>query len=165
MTYVQGSAPALEVIDLRRLAEQYASAADHRDAGRFWGAFDPEDGVLHARNEVRDIGGAERIMEYLSRYDRTFHFIGNTRYDVDGDRAAGEVYCIAHHLTVTGDAGTSNYIMYIRYQDLYRRRRHPGSEPQWRILERRIVVDWTETVAAESGPDVASYSRDAEGDT
>ena len=35
----------------------------------------------------------------LEQYDQTFHFVGNTRYEIDATHATGEVYCLAHHLT------------------------------------------------------------------
>jgi hypothetical protein len=146
---ITGSASAEDVLALRRLAEEYAAAADRRDAEAFCAVFDPDDGRLVARREIRGIEGARAVMQALDRYARTFHFVGNARYEVEGERARGEVYCTASHLTVTDD-GCTNYVMHIRYQDRYVRRDDspgPGGVP-WRILERVVVVDWTHTVPA-----------------
>jgi hypothetical protein len=147
MIDILGTANSADFLALRHLAEVYASAADQRDAHTFWAVFDPDEGRLLGRREVTDLAGAQGIMEYLTRYARTFHFIGNTRYDTDGEHARGEVYCIAHHLSA-GEGGGEDYIMYIRYQDSYICRPDGQNSAQWRIRERRIVVDWTETVPA-----------------
>ena len=149
MGQIEGEASVEDTLALRRLAENYASAADRRDAASFWGVFDDEVGVLKARSEVRGLDGAAKIMERLSQYARTFHFIGNTRYETDGDTATGEVYCMAHHLT-PGPDSTTNFRMYMRYEDLYIRRPGRAGTGGWRIHERRFVVDWTETVIANA---------------
>ena len=36
----------------------------------------------------------------LNRYDATTHFNGQSTIALDGDRATGESYCLAHHLFV-----------------------------------------------------------------
>lgn len=147
MTDILGAVNLPDFLALRHLAEVYASALDQRDAHTFWAVFDPDEGRLIGRREVTDLDGAQGIIEYLTRYARTFHFIGNTRYDIGGEHAHGEVYCMAHHLSAD-ESGGEDYVMYIRYQDKYIR--HPGGQEGagWRIRERRIVVDWTETVPA-----------------
>jgi ketosteroid isomerase-like protein len=135
---------------LRELGEQYAWAVDRRDRDAFLAVFHA-DGVLvlldHADPEkvtATRSGHAElaAVTELIARYERTFHFVGNARYAVDGDRATGEVYCLAHHLTPNRHGGT-DHVMLIRYQDTYSRR-----EGRWGIDERRLVTDWTETRTA-----------------
>jgi ketosteroid isomerase-like protein len=80
------------------------------------------------------------IPDMLSRYDKTFHFLGNHRYSVDGDTASGEVYCMAHHLT-NDVHGATDFIMLIRYLDTYRK----GADGAWRIAAREVRPDWTES--------------------
>ena len=131
---------------LRALAERYAAGVDRRDRALFLSAFHA-DGVLvlldygdptqvRATRKGHDELGD--VTELITRYDKTFHFIGNARYDVDGDTATGEVYCVAHHLTTDRHGGT-DYVMMIRYLDTYSRR-----DGRWGIEERRLVTDWTE---------------------
>jgi hypothetical protein len=132
--------------ELRELAARYAAACDRRDPAAFAALF-TDDGRLRvfqpwdAAVPRTDVGGRERLADIpgrLARFDRTFHFIGNTLYRVTGDEAEGEVYCIAHHVRIDGDTG-SDHVMFIRYEDRYRR---AGT---WLISDRRVLVDWTET--------------------
>jgi|SRR5689334_9812936 len=137
---------ATDQLALRALADRYAAGVDRRDRDLFLSAFHA-DGVLvlldhadptqvFATRRGHDELGA--VTELIARYDKTFHMIGNARYEVDGDRATGEVYCVAHHLTTDRHGGT-DYVMMIRYLDTYTRR-----EGRWGIEERRLVTDWTE---------------------
>jgi hypothetical protein len=138
--------------ELRELAVRYAMACDHRDRAAFAAVF-TEDGRLRVfqpsdapvpRTDLAGHGQLASIPGLLDRFHRTFHLVGNTSYRVDGDDAEGEVYCIAHHLSLRGDAGR-NYVMFIRYQDRYRR---TGS---WLISDRQVLVDWTETRVVDFG--------------
>ena len=84
------------------------------------------------------------IPHLIARYTKTFHFVGNHRIERAGDIATGEVYCTAHHLAVEPE-GVRDHVMFIRYQDVYRR----DSAGQWLIASRRLVVDWTDTHAVQ----------------
>jgi SnoaL-like domain len=141
---------------LRELAERYAAGIDRRDTELFLSAFHPEQGQLFVfdPSEAPEPRGTRRgrdeladVITLIARYDTTFHMLGNSRYDVAGDTASGEVYCIAHHLDANpsneGDARTDR-VMFIRYRDEY-----GLGEQGWRIIERRVLVDWTETRRVE----------------
>ena len=135
---------------LRALAERYAAGVDRRDRELFVSAFHP-DAVLivHATGDPDTVVGTRRghdelgeITVMIAGYDKTYHFVGNTRYEIDQDHATGEVYGIAHHLTPDRHGGTS-FVMLIRYLDTYSRR-----DGRWGIDERRVVTDWTEVRTA-----------------
>jgi SnoaL-like domain len=136
--------------ELRSLAEQYARGVDrHDDVDGFVALFLP-DAVIEIYDpsdvdEPRVVPSERiaRIPQSIQRYDRTFHFLGQSTYDIGEGEATGEVYCIAHHLTPDQHGGT-NYVMYIRYQDTYR----PDADGAWKFAQRRLRVDWTETRAA-----------------
>lgn len=156
---------AADATALRELAERYATGVDRRDAALFLSAFDADGSLLvfdpsesptpnrtrRGRHELADVIGL------IARYDRTFHLIGNSRYDVTGDTATGEVYCVAHHVAPANESGPgpgpgsaapgTDRVMYIRYHDEYARR-----DGGWRIVERRVLVDWTETRPVELHP-------------
>lgn len=105
-----------------------------------------DDGVLRIVRTVGDASPTERAgraeivtaIAKLDRYDKTFHLVGNHIYDIEGDVAKGEVYCVAHH--VHGEPGArKDHVMMIRYQDQYIR-----TADGWRIAQRELHVDWTE---------------------
>jgi len=133
-------------LELRDLADQYARAVDRRDRDAFLAVFHPDAALVLLDHKDQSVVTATRrghgeladITELIARYDKTFHFVGTTHYEIDGDRATGEVYCLAHHLTPDRHGGT-DYVMLIRYQDTYSRR-----DGTWRVDERRLVTDWTE---------------------
>ena len=50
---------------------------------------------LHSREALAP------VFADLNKYDATTHFIGqSTIYTLSGNRAIGETYCLAHHVTV-----------------------------------------------------------------
>jgi SnoaL-like domain len=132
--------------DLRSLSERYARGVDRRDPAMFVGVFHA-DGVLevyHPRHTdvlARQMQGREelgRVTELIKRYERTFHLLGQSSYDVDGDSAVGEVYCVAHHISSI-DGEDTDRVMYIRYEDEYRYR-----DGRWGIQRRRLRNEWEE---------------------
>ncbi|MEX2256807.1 MAG: nuclear transport factor 2 family protein [Acidimicrobiia bacterium] len=132
-------------LELRYLAERYASGVDRRDRVLFLSAFLP-DARLRVFNpsetsepsEMRGHDAIGKVTTRIAKYDRTFHLIGNSRYEVDGASATGEVYCLAHHLDRTGTP--VDHVMHIRYVDEYRR-----ADGGWKIADRSVLVDWTES--------------------
>ena len=143
-------------LELRRLAERYARHADSGDSDEFVQAFLP-DARVHvyhppeATTTMSDMRGHDELRAIPTMldkaYDRTFHLIANSSYEVDGDRATGWVYCLAHHLSTTRHGGTS-YVMHIRYEDEYGR----DAGGAWRIADRRVNIEWTETRTTNRAP-------------
>jgi ketosteroid isomerase-like protein len=138
--------------ELRALAEAYARTVDRRDVEGFVALFDSNavNSVHDADGESRVIRGSEelaRIPELIQMFPKTFHFLGQSTYDIGDGEATGEVYCIAHHLTppAADDQPTNDYVMFIRYADDYR----PDPEGRWRFAHRRLVTEWTETRAID----------------
>jgi hypothetical protein len=67
------------------------------------------------------------------------HFVGqSTIFSLKGDRATGEAYCIAHHLTVEGEK-RGLMIAYLRYLDTFAK-----IDGAWLFAERLLYVDWLE---------------------
>jgi ketosteroid isomerase-like protein len=128
---------------LWQLSVGYASAVDRRDGDALVAVFTPEATVTvvpepgSERPERQMAGTAEiaQIAVSIARYERTFHFLGQSSYDVGPGSATGEVYCVAHHLKEG-----QNLVMYIRYADKYRQQ----TDGSWLICDRRVVVDWSE---------------------
>jgi len=140
-------AEAADRLAIRELFDAYAHCADRRDADgqkalftvdtRF-AVFMDGDGteptyVLEGRESLTP------IFADLNRYQATTHFNGQSTIRLDGDRATGESYTIAHHL-FTDDGERKIMIASLRYLD-----RFVKLEGAWYFEERKLILDWSET--------------------
>jgi SnoaL-like domain len=80
------------------------------------------------------------VFEDLNRYTATMHFNGQSTIALHGDRATGESYCMAHHLSIGPDGQRTLMIAAIRYDDVFVKQ-----DGAWLFAERRLMVDWIET--------------------
>ena len=131
--------------ELHTLVLRYARCADRRDYKGFMDLF-TEDAKLSGYSgdsanteptylmEGRDV--IVPAMKGLGRFAKTLHRVANHLVELDGDEAAGETYCMAHHIYNDGQ-GDMNYTMAIRYQDHYRR-----DGGAWRFSARQLQIDW-----------------------
>lgn len=130
-----------DLVAIRRTADLYAVAVDRGDAELFADQFTPEGLLLAPRGrfETREaLAGVPPMMKQL--YERTFHAVLTQALNGDGDRAAGETYCVARHWFTDGSGQRSCFEMTIRYQDRFERR-----DGRWLIGKRELVVDATHT--------------------
>jgi hypothetical protein len=141
-------AEAADRLAIRELFDAYAHCADRRDAkGQmalftqgtrfvvYMDAKDPEPTQeLHGREALAP------VFDALNAYAATMHFNGQSAVELDGDRATGESYCIAHHLTVAADGARTLMVAHIRYLDTFVKQ-----DGSWLFGERRLMVDWTDT--------------------
>jgi ketosteroid isomerase-like protein len=132
--------------EIKRLGLGYAQAVDRRDMAALTSLFTPDGSIEGAGVERRGHEQIGRIAARLDRlYDRTYHTVFNQTVAIDGAAAAeGEVYSTAHHLKRQDDGRTSDYVMVITYRDRYVR-----TESGWRFAERRLDLQWTQTVWVE----------------
>ena len=75
----------------------------------------------------------------LNQYEATTHFNGQSTIDLDGDRATGESYTIAHHL-YTAEGQRKIMIAALRYLDTFVK-----IDGAWYFRERKLILDWSET--------------------
>jgi len=80
------------------------------------------------------------VFDNLNTYAATMHFNGQSTVALDGERATGESYCLAHHLSVCRDGQRTMMIASIRYPGEFVKQ-----DDQWLFAERRLMVNWTET--------------------
>src|SRR5271154_1788374 len=138
---------AADRLAIRELVEAYAHCADRRDAKGQMALFTTDTHFvvymnakdakpsqeLHSREELAP------VFADLNKYDATMHFVGqSTIFTLTGDRATGEAYCIAHHLTVEGDKRRL-MVAYLRYDDIFVK-----TDGAWLFSERLLHVDWIE---------------------
>jgi len=103
-------AEAADRLAIRELVEAYAHCADRRDA-----------------------------KGQMSLFTEDTHFVGqSTIFTLTGDRATGEAYCLAHHVTVNG--GKRRLMLAsLRYHDTFVK-----MDGSWLFAERLLYVDWVE---------------------
>jgi SnoaL-like domain len=138
---------AADRLAIRELIEAYARCADRRDAkGQmalfttgthfvvYMNAKDPKPSQeLHSRESLAP------VFADLNQYDATSHFVGqSTVFTLSGDRATGEAYCLAHHVTVDGDKRRL-MVASLRYLDTFVK-----IDGAWLFAERLLYVDWME---------------------
>jgi ketosteroid isomerase-like protein len=141
---------AADRLAIRELVDAYAHCADRRDADGQKALF-TEDTHFLVYMEGRDpspqeLNGREAltpVFEDLNRYETTTHFNGQSTVALDGDRATGESYCLAHHL-YTEDGERKLFVASLRYLDTFAK-----SDGGWLFAERKLYVDWTETRSSQ----------------
>ena len=132
---------------IRELFDAYAHCADRRLAEEQKSLFTEDTHfVVYMNGQGLDptqvLDGREAltpVFEDLNRYEATQHFNGQSTIVLDGDRATGESYCIAHHL-FTDNGERKLMVAWLRYHD-----RFVKVENAWLFAERNLYVDWTET--------------------
>jgi hypothetical protein len=79
------------------------------------------------------------VFAELNKYDATTHFVGqSTIFTLSDNRATGETYCLAHHVTVDGKKRRL-MIASLRYLDTFVK-----VNGAWLFAERRLYVDWAD---------------------
>jgi hypothetical protein len=143
---------AADRLAIRELVDAYAFCADTRDAEGQKALFTDDTHFVvymagegsEATDELRGRESLTPVFENLNTYEVTMHFNGQSTVGLDGDRATGETYCLAHHVSSDGGERTL-MIAAIRYQDAFVK-----TAGTWRFAERRLYVRWTETRTLEA---------------
>jgi ketosteroid isomerase-like protein len=139
---------AADRLAIRELIDAYAHCADRRDAKGQMALFTGDTRFLvfmdaTAAEPTQELHGRESlapVFDDLNQYVATMHFNGQSTILLDGDRASGESYCLAHHLKMGQDGQRTMMIASIRYLDELVKQ-----DGQWLFAERRLMVNWTET--------------------
>jgi hypothetical protein len=138
---------AADRLAIRELFDAYAHCADRRDAEGQKAVFTADtrfavylDGpgsepsyVLEGREALSP------VFDDLNRYEATMHFNGQSTVSVDGDRATGDSYTIAHHV-FTEDGSRKMMVAWLRYLDTFTK-----VDETWFIADRQIILEWSET--------------------
>jgi SnoaL-like domain len=143
--------PPAEVADrlaIRELVDAYAHCADRRDVEGQKALFTEDTHfVVHMDGEGSEpaqvLDGREvltPVFENLRTYQATMHFNGQSTIALDGDRATGESYCMAHHLSVDQDGQRTLMVAALRYLDTFTK-----IDKAWYFAERILILDWSET--------------------
>ena len=140
-------AEAADRLAIRELFDAYAHCADRRDAEGQKALFTADTRfavymsgpgteptyVLEGREALTP------VFADLNRYEATTHFNGQSTVVLNGERANGESYTIAHHL-YTADGERKLMIASLRYLDTFVK-----IDGAWLFAERDLILDWSET--------------------
>jgi hypothetical protein len=132
---------------IRELIDAYAHCADRRDAKGQMALFTADTHFVVYMNakdpvptqELHSREALAPVFADLNKYDATTHFVGqSTIFTLTAERATGEAYCLAHHVTVK-DGKRGLMIASLRYLDTCVK-----IDGSWLFAERRLYVDWLE---------------------
>jgi hypothetical protein len=138
---------AADRLAIRELVEAYAHCADRRDANGQMSLFTADTHFVVFMNakdskptwELRSRDALAPVFADLDKYDATTHFVGqSTIFSLTDDKAIGETYCLAHHVTVA-EGKRRLMIASLRYLDSFVKQ-----GDGWLFAERQLFVDWTE---------------------
>jgi len=146
MNYEQNIQEAEDRLAIRELVDNYAYCADTRDAKgqmalftehtNFEVYYDPKSATpaqVITKNE-----DLLPVFDNLNTYNATMHFNGQSTVRLNGDKATGVAYCMAHHLTIE-DGKQKLMVAAIRYHDAFVKQ-----NDKWLFAERKLLVDWIE---------------------
>jgi hypothetical protein len=141
------SQEAADRLAIRELVEAYAHCADRRDAKGQMALFTADTHFVVYMNakdptpsqELHSRQALAPVFADLNKYAATTHFVGqSTVLTLAGDRATGEAYCLAHHITVDG-ARRRLMLASLRYYDTFVK-----TDGAWLFAERLLYVDWAD---------------------
>lgn len=142
---IVSAAEAADRLAIRELVEAYAHCADRRDASGQMALFTEDTHFVVYMNakdpvpsqELHSRSALSPVFADLNKYDVTTHFVGqSTIFTLEGDRASGEAYCLAHHITIDGEKKRL-MLASLRYLDTFVK-----IDGAWLYSERRLYVDW-----------------------
>jgi hypothetical protein len=138
---------AADRLTIRELIEAYAHCADRRDAKGQMSLFTADTYFavyMDAKDskpsqELRSREALAPVFADLNKYDATTHFVGqSTIFTLTDNRATGEAYCLAHHVSI--ENGKRRLMLTsLRYLDTFAK-----IEGVWLFAERLLYVDWLE---------------------
>jgi SnoaL-like domain len=132
----------IEILDL---INNYSHYADRREPQKQAALF-TEDAIIEiyhgepGKNKPDTVlrGRKEFVtgFETLKKYNVTMHFNGQSVIQIIGDSAAGETYCLAHHIWVE-NGNRMLMVMGIRYYDRFIRINN-----HWFFSRRKLIFDF-----------------------
>ena len=141
------SEEAADRLAIQELVDAYAHCADRRDAKGQMSLFTADTHFVVYMNakdptpsqELHSREALAPVFADLNQYAATMHFVGqSTILSLTADRATGEAYTLAHHLTTDG-GNRRMMIAALRYSDQFVK-----IDGTWLFAERRLYVDWLE---------------------
>jgi hypothetical protein len=128
---------AADKIALQDLVQSYSRGVDRRDFALLRTLYHED--AIEEHGEMFS-GPASAYIDWLpgvlAKNETTAHYVVNTLFEIDGDRAEGETYKINYHRSLPPDSVET--ITGSRSHDRFERR-----QGVWRFTYRAIVLDWS----------------------
>ncbi|QJE74408.1 nuclear transport factor 2 family protein [Aerophototrophica crusticola] len=133
---------------------RYCRGMDQKDRRLLASAYWPEaQGPEGVEGGLAAIGAAiEQAVGTGCTPHRCMHKLGNVLIRLEGDRAEVESYVVAYHWVREGGV-ERQVVVGGRYLDRFERR-----DGDWRIAERRFVLDWNRSDARQDTAEVGLLS-------
>ncbi len=161
MEHETGRVPDLaEMADRLAIMEvlaQHSRGVDRADGAVMKSAYWPEAEVAYGGYNGPAHGFCDILPGAIRGWSATHHQLGNINIRIDGDEARVETYVSANHYQRAGGP-PGDMMMYVgRYLDRMQRRGNV-----WKLMFRRVVMDWNLDVSATAmvdSPSVAALAR------
>jgi ketosteroid isomerase-like protein len=142
---------AADRLAIRELIDAYAHCADRRDAKGQMALFTKnthfvvfiDSRTVEPSMDLQGREALEPVFDDLNTYQTTTHFNGQSTIELHGDRATGESYCLAHHISFV-DCQRTLMVASLRYLDVFSKQ-----DGKWLFAERKLLVDWTDTRSSQ----------------
>ena len=159
--------PELDVLlakqEIRDVVMRFCRAADRLDLDLARSCYHPDAWDDHGSYR----GGPEGLIEALAvdmgdRTLGTYHLLGQSLIEVDGDRAESETYIVAYHRLPAGAKHQErDLVVGARYLDVFERR----GDRRWLIAWRGVSVSWSRVdPVGAPWPGEANYFPSTRGD-
>ena len=161
MAQETGRIPDLaEVADRLAIFEvlaQHSRGVDRADEAILKSAYWPDAEVAYGGFNGNAHEFCKMLPTAIRRFARTHHAISNINIAFNGDDARVETYITANHYTANPNSTDREMAFFGRYLDRMQRRGQ-----LWKILHRRVVMDWNQNMDASAiltGPPFDGLAR------
>ena len=125
--------------EIRDMMMRYCRGVNRLDMDLVRSCFHPDAWEDHGSFRGEAAAFCDGLGEGLKYFAFTFHFVGNSLIEIEGDRAAHETYFIAYDRLPADDSGVEKDVIFGgRYLAVHERR----NGGPWLIAERAVMHDW-----------------------
>lgn len=131
---------------VRDCVYRVSRAIDRVDADLLLSSFHPGATIDYGKlfqGSVED--WAASAMKHQASQQQRHHLVGNIIVRIDGDEAVAESYALDRHKSPAGD-GFKDLVLGARTLDRLARR-----DGEWRIVDRKKIMDWGRAISADAG--------------
>jgi hypothetical protein len=167
MSHVYAIARQADEAAITRVLTRYCRAIDRVDAELLDSCFHDDATDLHGDVTRSKQEFCAWVASRSDRYAAAMHLLANilVEFDDDPDVAHVETYALAFHVGISRTDDSARQTLGLRYVDRFTRRASSSErEPEWRIQERVVVMEWAkvdELILADSTPRAKRDRTDA----